>query len=781
METQVRERDAAGSPFAAPGEMAARCRDLDWAATSLGAPGTWSPALRTIVRTCLESPFPVNLWCGPELVLVYNDAYRRVLGAKHPEALGRPGLEVWADIRADVEPMFAQIRAGGPPIYAEDARFVMVRAGDAEGTEAYFTFGLSAVRDDAGEIVAFFNPATETTARILADRRLAAANRALEVERARLATVFERSPSFLAVLRGAQHRFELANDAYLALVGRRPVVGRLLTEALPEVAAQGFVALLDRVYATGEPFVGREVAVRLARGDDAPASADASLEERFVDFVYLPLVDADGARTGVIVHGTDVTGQVRARQEVERLLEETREAHRAVAQANEQLEEQQVELELTNQQLQDNTIELEAQADELQATTAALEAERGRLARIVERLPVGVKVVAGDGTVVTRNHALERIYGHAVKESVVMDVDAAYGAIHADGRRYAREEYPIVRAVLRGETVLREITRYRRGDGSIVTLSISAAPVRDERGEVEGAVAAVEDVTDLESARAAAEEANRAKSQFLANMSHELRTPLNAIQGHLQLLEMELHGPLEPRQRETIGRIDRAQRHLLGLINDILGYARLESGRVEYDVQPTLVADVVRDVLPIVEPLAHARRITFAARMPEQLGHAPVPVWADREKLAQVLLNLLSNAVKFTAPGGTVTVEVETQPEDGASDGGGVAHVHVRDTGVGIPADKLEAIFEPFVQVRNAYTPGQGGTGLGLTISRDLARGMGGDLRVTSAEGTGSTFTVALRRVASPAGATLDRRSGEERRVEEERRSGEERREAGGA
>ena len=247
---------------------------------------------------------------------------------------------------------------------------------------------------------------------------------------------------------------------------------------------------------------------------------------------------------------------------------------------------------------------------------------------------------------------------------------------------------------------------------------------------------------DAEEARARAEEANRAKSQFLATMSHELRTPLNAIAGHVQLLALGIHGPLGEAQREALTRVDRAQHHLLGLINDVLNYARIESGRVEYDLQPVRAADVVRDVATMVEPQLQAKGLLFDVRLPDEAAGALL-VRADREKLLQILLNLLSNAVKFTPAGGRVAVEAAAGDAPGEPD---VVLVHVVDTGIGIPSDKLEAVFEPFVQVRSDFARGAGGTGLCLAIIRDLARGMGGDLRARSVEGAGSTFTVTLRR-----------------------------------
>lgn len=246
---------------------------------------------------------------------------------------------------------------------------------------------------------------------------------------------------------------------------------------------------------------------------------------------------------------------------------------------------------------------------------------------------------------------------------------------------------------------------------------------------------------EAEAARQRAEEANQGKSQFLANMSHELRTPLNAIAGYVQLLDMGLHGPVTDAQHDALARVDRAQRHLLGLINDVLNYAKLESGRVEYDVRSVDLAEVLAQVSPLVEPQVAAKRLRLEIGTPDA---ARWMVWADREKLIQVLVNLLSNAVKFTPEGGRVRVAVVTRPA-GRGARAGVAFLRVTDTGIGIARDKQEGVFEPFVQVRSGYTRAHDGTGLGLSIARDLARGMGGDLRVRSREGRGSTFTVTLR------------------------------------
>jgi signal transduction histidine kinase len=241
----------------------------------------------------------------------------------------------------------------------------------------------------------------------------------------------------------------------------------------------------------------------------------------------------------------------------------------------------------------------------------------------------------------------------------------------------------------------------------------------------------IERSDELERQRRAAEDANRAKSAFLAVMSHELRTPLNAIAGYVQLMEMEIHGPVTEAQREALDRVGRSQKHLLRLINDVLNLARIEAGRVEFVIEPVDLAALMADVTPMVDPQAQAKGLALEVTVPPG-----VIARADREKVQQIVINLLSNAIKFTPSGGHVSVD--------ARRGGGVVRLHVSDTGIGIPAEKQGSVFDPFVQVDMSRTRRSEGSGLGLAISRDLARGMGGELSVQSTPGSGSTFTLTL-------------------------------------
>src|SRR4029453_17044850 len=218
-------------------------------------------------------------------------------------------------------------------------------------------------------------------------------------------------------------------------------------------------------------------------------------------------------------------------------------------------------------------------------------------------------------------------------------------------------------------------------------------------------------------------------------MSHELRTPLNAIGGYVDLLELGFRGPVTDSQREDLERIRRNQRHLLGLINNVLNFAKIEAGHVEYHLIEVRLHDILDGMYSLVAPQLRARGLEYEYRQ----CSPSVIVQADIDKVQQVLINLLSNAIKFTEPGGNVRLECRCTDA--------TANVRVVDTGVGIPASKLEAIFEPFVQVDQAFTREGQGTGLGLSISRDLARAMGGDITVESVLGRGAVFTLSLPRV----------------------------------
>ena len=355
------------------------------------------------------------------------------------------------------------------------------------------------------------------------------------------------------------------------------------------------------------------------------------------------------------------------------------------------------------------------------------------LRAIIERLPDGIVIVDHEGNIRFANPAAERLFDRGSNELV----GTSFG-------------FPL----LVGETT--EIEIVQRGGGAVVHAELRVVEAEWENEPVE--LVSLRDITDRKEAseraqqlvfereaRLEAEAASRAKSEFLAIMSHELRTPLNAVLGYSELLELGISGPLTDKMREQIGRIRMSGTHLLGLVNDILDLAKVEAGRLTVSTGPASAAGTVAAAISLIQPQASARGLTLEV---EPIAE-PVPIYlGDDERVRQIVVNLLSNAVKFTAAGGKVSIRVALTGHPGAEGrlrpNTKYVTFSVTDTGQGIAEDKLLSIFDPFVQVESGHSRSREGSGLGLTISRRLARLMGGDLTVVSEPGKGSTFTLWL-------------------------------------
>lgn len=286
--------------------MGALMRERDWSNSPAGSPDDWPQSLRSVISLMLNSRYPMFIAWGPELAFLYNDGYRPIFGAKHPHALGQPFAEVWSEIWSDIKPLVDRALAG-EATFDENLHLVMERNGFPEDT--WYTFSYSPVRDETGGIGGMFCACQETTAQVLLERRLASQNE-------RLRQLFEQAPGFMAMLSGRDHVFELANPAYLQLVGHRDIQGKPVRTALPEVIGQGFIDLLDQVFDTGEAFTGTSLKVGLQRTPGAP------VEERFVDFVYQPIMGDDRKVTGIFVEGYDVTERVHGEAHLRLLMNE---------------------------------------------------------------------------------------------------------------------------------------------------------------------------------------------------------------------------------------------------------------------------------------------------------------------------------------------------------------------------------------------------------------------------------------------------------------------------
>jgi signal transduction histidine kinase len=372
---------------------------------------------------------------------------------------------------------------------------------------------------------------------------------------------------------------------------------------------------------------------------------------------------------------------------------------------------------------------------------------RSLVRTIVERVADGLLLIDTSGAIKFANPAAVALLCRSANELVGTEFGFPMVAGETTEIDLVRPGGSLVTAELRVTDVpwegrsahlvsLRDITARKEAELAARRLAVEQAARKEAEAAEERAehLARIAQAAEMEAkrARAEAEAANQSKSAFLATMSHELRTPLNAIGGYAQLMEEGLSGPLTEKQREYLKRVRLSQLHLEALINDVLNFAKLEAGRLDFEITEFGLPDGLSSVAALVEPQAGEKGIRFEFRG----GDQGCVVRADRDKVLQIVLNLVSNAVKFTSAGGSITL-------DWLCDGESV-RIRVADTGIGIPRDKLAAVFEPFVQVDRNLVGASHGTGLGLTISRDLARRMGGDLTVESELGTGSTFALRL-------------------------------------
>ena len=276
--------------------------------------------------------------------------------------------------------------------------------------------------------------------------------------------------------------------------------------------------------------------------------------------------------------------------------------------------------------------------------------------------------------------------------------------------------------------------RLRGKDDNYCWFLARSRPGRDASGNVDAWLGIAVDIEERKKAEQEARAASQAKSEFLASMSHELRTPLNAIGGYAELLAMGVRGPLNAEQAQDIARIRRSQQHLLTLITDVLNFAKVDAGQSEYHITAVPVDEALRDTESMIAPQILQKGLRYAFKGAGKTA----AVLADPEKMQQIVLNLLSNAVKFTDPGGTITLSSEFS--------GKCIDIKVADTGGGIAPEKVDRIFDPFVQVDRRLNQPVQGVGLGLAISQDLAKAMGGNVSVESVLGEGSTFTLSLPR-----------------------------------
>jgi PAS domain S-box-containing protein len=441
----------------ASGDLHTLLSEVDWPRSPLGEPAAWPGPLRTVLELMLNSNAAMFLVWGAQRTFLYNEAYLPVLGAKHPQALARPMEESWGEVWDVVGPLLART-FDGESLHFTRHPFTIVRNGGLE--QAWFDFSYTPVYLDKGMVGGALCVLTEVTQQVRAER-------ALRQQADQLKQLFENAPGFMAVLEGPEHRFELANKTYRQLIGGRDPIGKSLRAVLPELESQGFFELLDKVYASAEPYIGRRVPVLLQRVADAP------LEERWVDFVYQPMFDPEGRVRGIFVQGADVTDHVESEKRCQ-------------------------------------------EAAEMAAR------ERDRLNTLLETIPTGILIADAGGKLVGGNPAMDSIWGAGYPMAESAGDYAIYKGWWADGAErhgqpLAIHEWPMSRA-LRGEDGIRAVVDIEPFDAPDTrrTVLITAAPIRDAAGRVDGALVAQIDISEQVRAEAALRE-SEIKFRAIAN------------------------------------------------------------------------------------------------------------------------------------------------------------------------------------------------------------------------------------------------------------------------
>jgi PAS domain S-box-containing protein len=518
-------------------------------------------------------------------------------------------------------------------------------------------------------------------------RRVEEANAFLLAEREHLRRLFAQAPGFMCFLRGREYVFELANSAYVALVGHRDILGKPLVEALPEMRGQGFVEILDRVMREATPFVGREMRVLLQRQPEGPP------EERFLDFVYQPIVDATGTVIGVVTQGYDVTRQRRLQAELATLLERERDSRRLA------------------------------------------EAAERRVRFLAEAIPQHVWTATPDGAFDFVNGQLARYFG--VSDAALIG-SGWLGRVHPDDLGEAAARW--ARSLVVGAPYEIEL-RLARADGAHRWHLVRAIPFRDAEGRIAKWFGTNTDTHELKIARDELQKRAEFDQQLIGIVSHDLRDPLNAISMATALLQKR--GPLDEQQGRVVARMVSASERAARLIRDFLDFTRVRtSGHIR--VTPTEV-----DLASLAQHVLADLQLAWPGRLVRLDGHGDVTGRWDADRLAQLMGNLLGNAFQHGDPAGMVTLRTDADEA--------WATITVHNDGSPIPESDRAHLFEPFRRGQTASDAGATrSVGLGLYIARQIALAHGGSIDVASSQAAGTTFTVRLPRHAATA-APLER------------------------
>jgi PAS domain S-box-containing protein len=741
------------------GEAAQIITRFDWGATPLGPIATWPASLKSTVALILRSPVPiVTLW-GEDGIMIYNDGYSGFAGGRHPQLFGSKVREGWPEV-ADFNDNIMKVGLAGETLAYRDFPLTLYRHGEPE--QVWLNLDYSPVPGEDGRPAGVIAIVIEITDKVRIEREL-------EAERNGLKRMFEQAPGFIAMLSGPEHRFAMVNEAYRTLVAGRDVVGRTVAEALPEVVEQGFVSLLNQVYSSGEPYVGRGASVNLQQG------LNGALDERYLDFIYQPIIADDRGTTGIFIQGHDVTEQLATERAIRAESRKLDVLNRTGAALAAELDVDKIVqiatdacTELVGAQFGAffyNVINDKGESYMLYALSGVPREHFDKfpvpgITALFEPTFRGTGVVRSDDVLKDPRYGKNDPYhgmpkGHLpVRSYLAVPVISRSGEVigalffgHGEPGKFIDEHEEFVIGIAgQAATAIDNGRLYQAGEREVA-----------ERRRAEEALQVLNNtleqrVLDEVHARSKVEEQLRqvqkmeAVGQLTGGIAHDFNNMLAVIMGGLSLLQRKLARGETDVERFVDGAMDGAQRAAT-LTQRLLAFSRQQP----LSPEPLIINRLVAGMSELLD-----RTLGEHVKVETVLAAGLWQVKADPAQLENAILNLAVNARDAMPGGGRLTIETlnafvdDAYAQEYAIKAGQYVLIAVADTGAGMTPDVIAKAFDPFFTTKGAGK----GTGLGLSQVYGFVRQSGGHVKIYSELGVGTSVKIYLPRLYGEAAAT---------------------------